>query len=696
MAMRVKNLFITCVMAFGASTMIAATVVAVYELGAWRANRDAKIATVALARVAVAAEKFALERGTANVGLLAATATDQAGRDKLDAQGKDTEAAFDAATRAVALLDDQAGHDAAAALAELSSATRELRAKVAESVTRPKEGRDQAFAGGYGQRSIQLADRAGVPLDALEGEVRHQAPALAGLVAMGRLSMDLRTTAGNRGVLMTQLVAQSTAPDAAGEARLQRLQGSIDETWRYLTVLAAQSGNPPRVAEAMAAIGRSYFEDSAKLYDGVLAGLRANGQAGIGLVEFRTRQTAFLQEILKIRDAALAEAEARADSAEAAAAAKLLASLAAMIVAAAAMTAVTLIFLGRVIRPLERTNAAIAALAAGDRGYTTPQGTRDDEVGEISRNLAVLAEGLRRADALAIEHGNATSRAAEEKRRAMNALADAFESSVKGVTRALGGAAEQMHAEAATMTTLSDRSAREANTVAGSSRQAASNVETVAAASEELSASIREIAQQAGRAAEVSGRAVEQAGVADAIIKGLSEAANKIGQVVKLIDGIASQTNLLALNATIEAARAGEAGKGFAVVANEVKHLANQTQQATKDIATEVTGVQRATAQAVQALGAITGTIEQISGISSGIAAAVEEQSSATQEIARNIEMAAGATAEMTSAIAEVTESAGATGGAATKVLAASAQLASQSQGLQVEVDRFLATVRGA
>jgi methyl-accepting chemotaxis protein len=189
---------------------------------------------------------------------------------------------------------------------------------------------------------------------------------------------------------------------------------------------------------------------------------------------------------------------------------------------------------------------------------------------------------------------------------------------------------------------------------AGASTQTSSNMQAVASGAEELAASVGEISRQAADALAISKQAVEQANETNTIVSGLATAAQKIGDVVKLINDIADQTNLLALNATIEAARAGDAGRGFAVVASEVKSLATQTARATDEISAQIAGVQGTTTGAVQVIEAITQTISRINEISAAIAASVEEQASVTQSISSNMQVAAQGVADINASMNDI------------------------------------------
>jgi len=347
-------------------------------------------------------------------------------------------------------------------------------------------------------------------------------------------------------------------------------------------------------------------------------------------------------------------------------------------------------------KPIVAITGTMERLAKGEMTVAVVGTDRMDEVGGMARALNVFKGGLLEAEGLRSEQAAAARRAEAEKKAALTQMADAFEGNVKDVVEAVSSSATEMEASARTMSGTAEQSSQRSSAVAAASGKASSNVQTVAAAAEELAASIAEIARQVEAATLVSHKAVDQVKTTNGSIEGLAVAAQKIGDVVKLINDIANQTNLLALNATIEAARAGDAGKGFAVVASEVKSLATQTAKATEEIAGQIGAIQGATAGAVQAIKGIGGTIDEIHTIATTIASAVEEQGAATKEIARNVQQAAVGTEEVSRHIDGVTRAASETGAAATQVLDAAGSLAKQAATLRTQVDRFLAEVRTA
>jgi methyl-accepting chemotaxis protein len=291
---------------------------------------------------------------------------------------------------------------------------------------------------------------------------------------------------------------------------------------------------------------------------------------------------------------------------------------------------------------------------------------------------------------------NAGVDAMDRRVRQLAAAAQGFGATMDQVAQTLGAAATELEGDSEAMAAAAEETSRQSTAVAAASEEATTNVQTVASAAEELSASIAEISRQVARSTASTTRAVSDAQQTDVQIKGLAEAAQRIGDVVKLINDIAGQTNLLALNATIEAARAGEAGKGFAVVASEVKSLANQTAKATEEISSKIAEMQAATTQSVQAVQTIGQTIGEINEVSATIASAVEEQGAATQEIARNVQQAAAGTAEVSANVSGISQAAADTGQVATRVNGASQKIGKEVGTLRTEVEKFLATMKAA
>jgi methyl-accepting chemotaxis protein len=335
------------------------------------------------------------------------------------------------------------------------------------------------------------------------------------------------------------------------------------------------------------------------------------------------------------------------------------------------------------------------ALGSGDLTAQVPHQGEKTEIGAMADTLQVFKEALI-AKKAADEAAALDADAKIERGRRVDAITRDFESMIGEIVQTVSSASTQLEASAGTLSTTAERSQELTTAVAAASEEASTNVQSVASATEELSSSVNEISRQVQESARMATDAVGQARTTNDRVSELSKAAARIGDVVELINTIAGQTNLLALNATIEAARAGEAGRGFAVVASEVKALAEQTAKATGEIGQQITGIQAATQDSVNAIKEISGTIEKLSEISSTIAAAVEEQGAATQEISRNVQQAAQGTQQVSSNITDVQRGASETGSASSQVLAAAQSLSGDSNRLKVEVGKFLSSVRAA
>jgi len=461
-----------------------------------------------------------------------------------------------------------------------------------------------------------------------------------------------------------------TRGNAAQQARLTELKGVAEEWGRTVADREIALMQDPATREearrlASSGIGRAFMDD-----------LRAKA-AELAKTErdlLRTRADASMEAIASSRSASYA-------------------GLGAMVLTA--IGGLILLQLG-IARPIRAITGTMTRLAADDLSVAVPGVGRRDEVGAMADAVQVFRDKLTRAQVLESEAAEARAAVETQRKAAMLELADRFEASVGGVVRAVAAAATQLQSTAASMSAAATQTAQQSVTVASAAEQAASNVGTVAAAAEQLGTSVSEIGRQVQGSAGFATAAVAEADKSADLMQTLRAGAARIGDVVSLISGIAAQTNLLALNATIEAARAGEAGRGFAVVAMEVKDLASQTAKATEDVARQVGEIRSWTGDASDAIAVVVSRISEISVLAGGIAAAVEEQGAATQEIVRNVGQAAQGTGEVTNNIVGVAHAAEEAGAAAEQVLGSAAGLSRQAQQLDAEVRRFLESVRAA
>jgi methyl-accepting chemotaxis protein len=373
----------------------------------------------------------------------------------------------------------------------------------------------------------------------------------------------------------------------------------------------------------------------------------------------------------------------------------MMATMGVILITIAGLIAFNLLVSRSVSRPIALVTGIMGRMAGGERAIDIPAMNRSDEVGKMYAALSSFKESLSQGDRLA-EQQQAEAEARARRGDRMEAVCHSFDQTITDLLKGFEEVMGELRRSAETMSEAARQTETEAKAADTASVSAGSNVNSVAGATEELVASVGEISRQTERSSEIAARAAARASETDRQIQGLAEAAQRVGDVVKLITDIAEQTNLLALNATIAAARAGEAGKGFAVVASEVKNLANQTAHATEEIAQQIAAIQGETTTVVTAIQGISSIVGEINQIAAAIATAIEQQDSATREIARNVEGASSGTRSVSTSIGHVSEAATQTGEAAKAMLTAVAKLADRSAQVQGKVSSFLRDVRSA
>jgi methyl-accepting chemotaxis protein len=508
------------------------------------------------------------------------------------------------------------------------------------------------------------------------------------------IAMTLRDVGGvNVSIHKSLVVGKKVATDAE-KAEFVRMQGRNDQIVMSLLELRGNPATPANVGAALETLNSGYVEELGRelklVKDGAVSGKYEHDVETYYVVSQRGLAT-----IIGVRDAFYDNAEQILAGASAAARTSFTIALAGLLAVLIVSAGLIVMVRRRICGPIVRLTTRMSRLADGDVAEGIPGAERSDEIGAMAAAVQVFKDNMIRADRLAAEK-QAENDGKMRRAQALDGLTRAFEAKVTELVAGLSRASSTMESTAQSMTSTASQTNSQAAVVAAASQQTSTNVQTVASATEELTSSISEIGRQVAQSTEIAARAVDNARRTGDTARALAEGAQKIGDVVTLIQSIAEQTNLLALNATIEAARAGDAGRGFAVVASEVTSLAGQTAKATTEISEQITAIQTASDETVAAIRNVADVIAEIDQIGTAIAAAIEQQGSATKEIARSVQEAARGTQEVNTNISGVQRAADDTGAAAKEVLGAAEQLSTQSRDLAGQFDRFIGEVRAA
>ena len=557
----------------------------------------------------------------------------------------------------------------------------------------PKEQRDAELLKSWYPTTSDLLAKIQSLWTAASREVSREDAIVGQLTMIKQSAFMMREYAGRERAMHAANLSANRPLSPEQQRDMANWRGYAQSAWQTIRDISASGA--PRLVAAVADAERGYIQGLQTHIDAITKAGVAGSAYPLSVQQWFDVSNPALDLIVRIKDAAVdvttEHAAMKARSTEM----RLILVIALTMIGLAVSAFSIWVVSRRVARPLLAMTTAMRRLAGGDSSIEVPALSRTDEIGEMARSVQVFRDNAIKAEAVAADQ-EAERRKKEGRQQAIDSLTSGFDLGATAVLETVASSIAEMRATAARMSAVATENTSKSSAVAAAAHDTSVNVQTVAAATEELSASVAEIGRQVTHSAGIAAKAIEEASQTNADVQSLATMTEKIGDIMKLINDIASQTNLLALNATIEAARAGEAGKGFAVVASEVKSLANQTSKATEDISSQISAIQGATNKSVVAIAGIGKTIGEISEVAAAISAAVEQQRAATQAIAENVQQAATGTQEVSANVVGVTQAASETGTAATQVEAAASTLSAESQRLREQVSTFLAQVRAA
>ncbi|AMA60478.1 methyl-accepting chemotaxis protein [Bradyrhizobium sp. CCGE-LA001] len=580
-------------------------------------------------------------------------------------------------------------------LARLHKLLSEAQKQFWEDVVKPKEQRRAGLPKEYMETTQGLLETLDKLSNVLAATVNNQDAVIDQLLSIKQNAWLLRNTAGEASLVVSTGLAAGKITHEARQSYIQYVGGTA-AMWKALELSTSGMQLPPALSAAMATVKTAYFDPQYLALRDRLADTLANGEkAEMTANQWTPVTVGRLASAVAVAEAALDAAKVHTLEQRGAAQRALIMQLALLALAIGLAVGAVVLVNRRVIHPLSTIRDAMLKVAGGDLAVDSGYLDRQDEIGALAGALETFKQQA--SEKLNIEaQERERNFGAAARQRAVETYVGEFEGAVRKTLGELSEASGEMRKTSGDLSAVSRQTNDRVEVAGKASNDASMSVDSVAAAAEELSASINDISQQAAHAAGIASRAVNQARETDNTVQGLAQSAGRIGEVVGLINTIAAQTNLLALNATIEAARAGDAGRGFAVVASEVKSLASQTAKATEEISEQIADIQKVAGDAINAIQTIGGIIGEVNEVATAIAAAVQEQGAATQEITRSTQYAAQGTRNVSDNITGVKADADAAASAAENVKHASETLETQSRQLGQQVSDFLGKIRAA